>query len=160
MKARKLFSFLCAIVMLMLCGSSFTVFAEKSEAPEYDDNIGKSITSTGLIMDYSLGISGSSKTIYITARTTATDLMAKVGFDHISIQRSSNGSSGWTEETSLPDDYALNAVFHIKPYESHSVTGGYYYRVALNHHAKETGWFFPRSENIINCSNVIWIPAS
>jgi hemerythrin superfamily protein len=83
--------------------------------------------------------------------------MAYVGFKGISIQRSTDGVSGWTVEKSLCDDLAQNTYIHQKVNESVSVTGGYYYRVVLDHYAKETGWFFPSQESITNYSNVVWV---
>ncbi len=85
--------------------------------------------------------------------------MAKIGFTNISVQRSYSGSSGWTTEFSLDDDTAKNTDTHYKSNEYHSVMGGYYYRVKLDHYAKEKGWFFPGSQSITNYSNVVWVPA-
>ena len=158
---RKMFSIMCGFIMLMNCNPIGVVFAESMEPEQSVQNVvsEENEKTTGLIYGYALSISAGSSSVYLTARTTATDIMAKVGFTDISIQRSVNGTSGWTEEKSLADDLAENAVYHKKTNEYVSVAGGYYYRVVLDHYAKETGWFFPGHESITNYSNVVWVPA-
>lgn len=161
MQQRKLISCVLCVLIMMLTGiSSFTTYAEELEQPTQSEAENEVITSVGLISSFALSITGGTKKIYITADVYATDTMAKVGFTDVSIQRSANGYSGWVEEKPLNDDLAQNTYFHKKTNEQQSVVGGYYYRVVLNHYAKETGWFFPSSESITNYSNVVWIPAS
>lgn len=160
MKYKKILSFFCALMIMLICAFPCTAFADDFDPPVQTDVTDENVTSAGLIMSYSLSISAGTKKIFITATTSATDIMAKVGFTDISIQRSSNGLSGWTEEKPLSDDLANNTVFHSKSNEQRGVAGGYYYRVVLNHYAKETGWFFPSHESIKNYSNVVWVPTS
>jgi hypothetical protein len=83
--------------------------------------------------------------------------MAEIGFKNIKIQRSSNGTSGWTDEDTRYPDIITNANYHEKNNESVPVVGGYYYRVVLDHYAKETGWWFPGSQSITGYSNVVWV---
>jgi hypothetical protein len=76
---------------------SLPVFAEETTMPvavTTDENV----RATGLIMTYTLYITAGVKKIYISATATGYDTMAKIGFKSIKIQRSSNGSSGWTDE--------------------------------------------------------------
>jgi hypothetical protein len=144
---------------MMFTGIS-SISANADETEKVAQPVNEVITSTGLISYYWLTITGGTKKIYITAATHATETMAKVGFTNISIQRSANGYSGWTEEVPLNDDYVMNTYYHEKNAELHSVTGGYYYRVVLDHYAKEKGLLFPESESITNYSNVVWVPAT
>jgi hypothetical protein len=143
---------------MMLTGV-FSISAYGDESEERVQPVNEMITSTGMINGFSLSITSGTRKIYITAATYATDTMAKVGFTNISIQRSSNGYSGWTEEIPLNDDLALNSTYNSKNNEQHSVTGGYYYRVVLDHYAKEKGIFFPKQESITNYSNAVWVSA-
>lgn len=170
MKQMKFFALTCAISILfancaaMVC-SAETVTTETETAvvtsmtttTTTSDDV---IAATGLISLYSLAITASTKTVKITALTYGTETMAKIGFKNIQVQRSANGTSGWTTEFSLSDDLASTAASHNKNSEAHTVTGGYYYRVVLDHYAKETGWFFPSTQSITNYSNVVWIAAS
>ena len=83
--------------------------------------------------------------------------MAKIGFKNIVVQHSVNGTSGWSDEVPRDDDLAANTFRHSKVNEPITVSGGYYYRIVLDHYAKETGWFFPGSQSITNYSNVVWV---
>jgi len=118
----------------------------------------ENIDSTGLIINYGLSISAGTKTVYITASTYGSDTMAKIGFKDIEVQYSANGYSGWTTELNLGNDYDTDTDYYQIYNEPHSVTGGYYYRVVLDHYAKETGFWFPGTESIPNTSNVVWVP--
>ncbi len=111
-------------------------------------------------MAYSLRISSGTNKVYISATTDGYDTMAKIGFKDIVIQRSSNGTSGWTDAVSLSDQLVTDSLYHYLDQYVVSVSGGYYYRVVLTHYAKEQGWFFPSSQSITNYSNVVWVPAS
>ena len=159
MKTRKLISCILCILLMMLTGV-FSISAYADDSEEQVQPVDEVITSTGLIHFYRLSITSGTKQISIYANTTSSQTMAKIGFTNISIQRSSNGYSGWTEEIPLNDDLALNSTCNSKNNEQHSVTGGYYYRVVLDHYAKEKGLLFPKSESITNYSNVVWVPAS
>ena len=157
MKRFKLFAIICSICMLTSNLKSMTVFADETTVPEYLSTVEDGEKATGLIMSFSLQISSSYKKIYLTGTTLGTETMAKIGFKNIEVQRSSNGSTGWTKEFDLSDDLATDKRVHYKDEEQHSVSGGYYYRVKLDHYAKETGWFFPSSQSVTNYSNVIWV---
>jgi hemerythrin superfamily protein len=151
--------FLVVMVLATANIFSFSIYAQETVNIERDIITVDNEDSVGLIMYYGLSISAGTRSIYITSNTTATATMAKVGFTDISIQRSSNGVSGWTEEKPWPDDLANNSNDHDKISEYVPVTGGYYYRVVLDHYAKEKGLLFPSHENITNYSNVVWVPA-
>lgn len=160
MKHKRLLTFMCAFSMLLANGSALTAFAEETTVPETTNVVDENVRAAGLIMSYTLSASSGVKTLYISATTNGYDTMAKIGFTNIKIQRSANGTSGWTDEKTLSDQIATSSVYHILDCYSVSVTGGYYYRVVLDHYAKEQGWFFPSSQSVTNYSNVIWVPKS
>ena len=162
MKQKKIFSLLClCITLLMSCGSFMIhVSAETGDTSTVSLNDLENARDEGLIDSHYLHITSSVKQVKITAITHGTETMAKIGFTSIEVQRSSNGSSGWTTELTPNDDTVTNAAVHTKNNESQVVIGGYYYRVKLNHYAKEKGWFFPDSQSITSYSNVVWVPAS
>lgn len=155
MKQLKLFSAIFAIGMVFSSVGSLTANAvdtnTSTTATEEDDR------AEGLISSHSLSISAASKAVKITAKTYGYDIMAEIGFKNIKIQHSTNGTSGWTDEDTRNPDTIPNASYHEKNGESVSVSGGYYYRVVLDHYAKETGWWFPSSQSITNYSNVVWV---
>lgn len=154
MKHKKLMAIVCALGIFTLNMISLTAYATGLENSTTNDEEGR---AAGLIMSYSLSITGGTKTVYLTADTAGYDTMAKIGFTNIVVQHSTNGTSGWTDEVPRDRDLATNTIYHYKTSEPISVIGGYYYRVVLDHYAKEPGWFFPSSQSITNYSNVVWI---
>lgn len=160
MKCRKILTGLCAAIVLLVNCSTMTAFAEESTSTSVATATDENVRAAGLIMAYSLRISSGTKKIYISATTDGYDTMAKIGFKDIVIQRSSNGTSGWTDAVSLGDQLATDSLYHYLDQYAVSVSGGYYYRVVLTHYAKEQGWFFPSSQSITNYSNVVWVSAS
>ena len=149
MKHKKLFAIICTLGFITSNTASLTVFATEEE--ENEERL------SGLITSYSLSISSGSKKVYLTAETVGSDIMAKIGFKNIVVQHSVNGTSGWSDEVPRDDDLAANTFRHSKVNEPITVSGGYYYRIVLDHYAKETGWFFPGSQSITNYSNVVWV---
>jgi len=162
MKQKKIFSLLCLCITLLMSCCSFMIHvsAETCDKSAVSLNDLENTKDEGLIDLYSLQITAGVKQVKITAITYGTETMAKIGFTSIEVQRSSNGTSGWVTELTPNNDTVTNASTHTKNNESNSVVGGYYYRVKLNHYAKEKGWFFPDSQSIPNYSNVVWVPAS
>lgn len=159
MKCKKLLAVLFASVLMIANGSALPVFADEiSSEPTVSTDLGENEKSTGLIISASLSITSTSRKIYINANTIGSETMSQIGFKSIEIQRSLYDTGGWTTVEYLNDDVATDTKIHSKSSEQHSVTGGYYYRVKLEHYAKETGWFFPSSQSITNYSNVIWVP--
>lgn len=159
MKCLRCIGLICSIMLLSSNFGTLDVFAEETTPPVVTTTSTENVNAAGLILTYSLQISGTSKKVSISADTLGTETMAKIGFKNIEIQRSTNGSSGWTKELGLDDDIASNTHAHDKVGEQHNVAGGYYYRVKLDHYAKETGWWFPSSQTVTNYSNVVWVPA-
>ena len=160
MKFMKCFSILCAAVIMFSGAHSV-----KAGAVEYNGSVTlaenlENDRAAGLIISYSLSMSTAKKVVRITAETFGNGTMAKIGFTDIRIQRSTNGSTNWTDEFVMSDQIVTNAVSHVLNNLPVSVDGGYYYRIKLTHYAKEQGWFFPSSQSITNYSNVGWVPAS
>ena len=113
--------------------------------------------SEGLIESCFVYCSRGTKTLYLTAYTEGSEIMGKIGFKNIAVQRSSDNKS-WTTETNISDDIAEDVASHYIDNHAISVKGGYYYRVKLTHYAKEQTWFFPNSQSVDNTSSSVWIP--
>lgn len=161
MKHKKFYSLICAYFVLLSCCFVFAFNASAAtEPPKTSTIVDDDARAAGLISAYSLVITSSTKKVKITAEVDGYETMAKIGFTNIEVQRSTNGSSGWVTELTPIDDTVTNAVSHTKNNEARSVVGGYYYRVKLDHYAKETGCFFPSSQSITDYSNVVWVPKS
>ena len=103
----------------------------------------------------SLSIDSGDKKIYLTGKTQSNDSMKSIGFKNISIEYSSDGTN-WREEKPIDDLLKSDSISYYLNSYSVSVKGGYYYRVKLNHYAKESGWF-GSSQSVENTSNSIWI---
>lgn len=115
------------------------------------------IQATGLISSYYLTISSGTKKIYINADTHGTEILAKVGFKNVVVERSSNGVSNWKEEKDLGNKLKENDLSYTLSNYEVSVTGGYYYRVKLTHYAKEDKFLLPATQSVNNTSNVVWV---
>ena len=111
--------------------------------------------TAGLLSDCYITVSSGAKQIYINGKTQAVSSMKSIGYKDISIEYSSNGVN-WKEEK--PHDDLLksdSSSYYLNNYAV-SVKGGYYYRVKLNHYAKENGWF-GSSQSVENTSNSVWV---
>lgn len=115
--------------------------------------------AAGLISSHSLICAAGTKTVYITATTTGSEEMSKIGFIDITIQRSSD-LTNWTTEKTLSDKIKENATTYSLDKYAVSVQGGYYYRVTLTHYAKEQTWFFPDEQSVTSTSAYLWVPNS
>ncbi|MBP0968136.1 MAG: hypothetical protein J5722_10900 [Oscillospiraceae bacterium] len=112
--------------------------------------------AAGLISSYYVSCTAGEGCIYISSRTTGPDEAAKIGSVDIQVQRSTNGSTGWTTYTTVPDQLAENASYHYMDSYAVSVPSGYY-RVRLTHYAKESGWFFPKTQSATQTSVVVYV---
>lgn len=110
----------------------------------------------GLITNHTLSCSSAKKAVKITAKTSASSSMAKIGFKDIIIQKSTDNVH-WSDSGENVDDMLKSSasVYYLSDY-SVSVSGGYYYRVKLTHYAKESGWF-GSSQSVDNTSNSVWV---
>ena len=113
--------------------------------------------SVGIISSYSVGISGSGKSVLLNAKTYTSQTAKYVGLKNIVIQQSTNNNN-WSDYITVDDLLAEDSTKYIASGKNiATVTGGYYYRVTCKHYAKESG-LFGSSESISNTSNSIYIP--
>lgn len=115
-----------------------------------------SVYAAGLIAVSTLTCTGSSKTIYIDASVYGTDIMSKIGFKNIRIQKISNNK--WVTEKTIPNQISEDATHKFLTDYAESVEGGNYYRVVLDNYAKENTWWFPTTQTAEGISNTVWIP--
>ena len=155
---KKNISVLLALTLCLLTSTQMQVSASEVETVSIVSTTETSVLplAEGLIESYFVYCSGGTKTLYLTARTKGTEVLGKVGFKSITVQRSSDNKS-WTTETTISDDIAEDTLSHSIESYPISVTGGYYYRVKLTHYAKEQTWFFPNSQSVDNTSSSVWI---
>ena len=113
-----------------------------------------SAKTEGLISMCSLSISNSNGNVSITATTRSNSIMNYIGFKNISVQRRPNINSSWTEEVPVSNQLNHNSTIKTLSGFTVPVSGGYYYRVVLDHYA-DNGSGTTQSES--NTSNVIWI---
>lgn len=155
----RLTALLCSL--LLSVGMTMNVSADATTEMMTTETTETIAEASQLIMNHTLLCTSSKNTLYITGSVTGTDTMAQIGFIDFEIERSSNGTSGWTSTSySVPDQVKENTITHGLAQYAVSVTGGYYYRVCLKVYAKEKGWFFPRSQTVSDESNAVWVPAS
>ena len=110
--------------------------------------------ATNLISQATLSIYlESNRILRIVAYTLCTDVYDTVGFKDITIQRWINGT--WSN-VSVWSAYQNNTSSYLYDYST-AVTGGYYYRVALTHYAKEGWWIFADTQEIYNETSYLWI---
>lgn len=147
----------CTAALLMASLSGIPASAASASLVASSETNDAVITSVGLIEYYSLAVSNSSGRLCINGTTDSGSIMKTIGFTDIVIERSSNGTTGWTSAYPLNDVTNSNVSAAYITNKLIAVTGGYYYRVSCNHYAKETGWF-PRTESISNTSNAVYIP--
>ncbi len=152
---KKYLAVTCAVALMLGQNSMLLANAVSSEqsATECSKNEEK---ATYLIISYSLNVSNSNGQLCINGSTVGSKTMKSIGFVDIDVERSSNGTSGWTHAYDVTDVLNTNALRCDFDNKKVNVTSGYYYRVVLNHYAKETG-IFPRTQSVPNTSNVVYI---
>lgn len=150
---KKVWSLLCAILL----SASLTAALPTAAAESANGTEDAVIFSTGLITYYNLSVSNSSGQLCINGYTQASEAMKSIGFIDIQIERSCNGTSGWTV-VQYPDDVLASdaKICNFNNYKL-SVVKGYYYRVTCTHYAKESGFWFPKSESITATSNSVYV---
>jgi hypothetical protein len=156
MKLKKIFAVMCMIgIAANVCTmhSFAETVSESAVAASADDNT----RTEWLIQSYHLSISAGTKCIYVTASTVGTGVMAEIGFTDIEVQRSSNGYSGWTPYL-LPNDATDEDTISFDWYNHCiNVVHGYYYRVALNHYARESNWPWSDEQSVPDTSNAVYV---
>lgn len=150
---KKFLSFFCMVCMISSIG---TINAQATEQTIYETEAETEsvVTTVGLISDYSLSISKSGNVLYINAKTLSNSMMKTIGFKNIVVEYSTNNNDWDTYTGTISDQTASNAYSHALVNFPVTVENGYYYRVTLNHYAKETGWF-GNSQSVPNISNVV-----
>lgn len=115
---------------------------------DFDSTQGAQPRTSGLITATQLTVYRSSTQLAVYGRTNCFDIMSKVGFTYIIIQRWENNK--WTDYLTINDYYDTNVDFHSYG-KYHSVPMGYTYRAICNHYAEKPGilWFTDK-ENIYN----------
>lgn len=150
---KKAWSLLCAVLLT----ANLTAALPTAAVDSTDGTEDAVILATGLITNHDVSVSNSSGQLCINGYTKSAEIMKNIGFTDIQIERSSNGTSGWTVVQN-PDDVltadARNCYFNNYKV---SVVKGYYYRVTCTHYAKESGFWFPKSESITATSNSVYI---
>lgn len=155
MKIKVVPALLACCISLSFPIQSYAV--DLNETHIYETKVSDDARSVGLILYHALGCSSGVKTVYITAKVTGTELLGEIGFKNIRIQRSSD-EVNWTTETTVPDQIEEDdSISNLDNYPV-SVEGGYYYRVVLEHYAKEDTWWFPKKESVEQTSNSVWVP--
>lgn len=158
---------LCIVVLILIGIAPAALAAEQPNtaenisASEYyaeglyntDDTAIQPLSST-LILKCDLAIYlGDGKTLQIVAKTTCTDIVDKVGFKNITLQRKSGSS--WVN-VSTWSAYKEDAQAYLYDYRT-TVTGGYYYRVVLTHYAEKGWWVFADTQEIYNETSALWV---
>lgn len=154
MKIRVIPALLACMISLSFPFQSYA--ADADEVPVYETETADNARSAGLISNYTNSCLAGTKTIYISAKTSCVDKMAEVGFKNIEIQRSSDNVN-WTTERTVTDYILLSKqICNLDDYAV-LVEGGYYYRIVLEHYAKEDTWWFPEEESLKSTSNSVWV---
>ncbi len=150
---KKLFALICATSTLATGISGIPVFAEQSFNSEETVIEEQNVRATYLISEQYLSIYKNGSILYIDAETGSNSIMKTIGFKNVTVEYSTNLADWY--EYKPPFDYTASSTrsCRMSGY-SIPVTNGYYYRVTLNHYAKETGWF-GSSQSVPNISNVV-----
>lgn len=141
-----------AFLLACSCMCFFPIQANAEEGLDYStlDN-DEIIQSIGLIENYFLSCSTGTKKIHIKMKTIGSWQMDEIGFKNIQIQRYTG--SGWYTEKTISSLTTTNAfTYYISDYTT-SVLGGYYYRVSLDHYAKNGS----TTESCNNFCGSVWI---
>lgn len=149
---------------VMLSGLIFTSMPIQMCANAIEDNTENtlstentsSVYAAGLIERYSLSCTGIAKTVSINASVYGSELMAKIGFKNIKIQRSTD-KVNWTTEKTISDQIAKKAYHKTLSGYVVTVKGGYYYRVVLDNYALKDAWWIPGSQTVQATSNSVWV---
>ena len=147
---KKIVTLLCTACML-INSTSIICMAAEEPIPKISEQIPEK--TAGLITEKRLSISKQGSVLYIYGITKSDLTMKTIGFNSIVIEYSSDASN-WYNYDTLSNIYNHDtSVCEINGL-SQNVVNGYYYRVRLNHYAKEYG-LFGNSQTEPNVSNVV-----
>lgn len=165
---KKTISKLLAIVLsfLFIFQTSFTALA--NDEPDWEDvyftqeefeeilsqNVNNQATTfaSGLILAYSIAISGSGSNLLIAGKTLCDPDVVKCGFKVITIQRRTSSTASWTTYKTYESLYENSASYTLA--KQIAVPTGYQYRITCTHYAKKNLF---STEKISNTSNIIAI---
>ena len=111
-----------------------------------------SVMASGLITNYSIGISKSGSTLTIAGRTQCVTDVVKCGFSKVTIQRRANSSSSWSNYQTYTSLYVDGYKYTLS--KSLTVASGYQYRVTCTHYAKKS---LLSTQKINNTSNTVTV---
>lgn len=113
-----------------------------------------SAMATGLLASESLDVyDDGNGVLRLEGRTIGTEVLSKIGFQNITLQRWENGQ--WNN-VKVWSAYKYNCATY--PYEySTTVTGGYNYRYVATHYAEKDWLIFPSTETYYNETGYLYI---
>lgn len=109
------------------------------------DNSGNQARVSGLISSYSISASESDGKLVVIGMTSCSEVMKRVGFKSIIIQRRVNSDSSWEDYLEYEDVYSETNVYNYS--NSISVPSGYQYRVYAVHYAYKNLFVSQKLEN-------------
>ncbi|MCM1524034.1 MAG: hypothetical protein NC120_06210 [Ruminococcus sp.] len=112
--------------------------------------------TAGLIRKCTLTATTADNKFYLSGVTAASSTMKSIGYKDIVVEYSIDNSHWYTENDNIDDLLISNSSTYSLNNYNIDVKGGYYYRVKLNHYAKESG-LFGSSQSVENTSNSVWI---
>lgn len=159
------------IISILLClfvlFSNFTFgvgAADESETPplildfsltpetEFKTTDENGARATGLIASYSLSLSKSGTTLYLTGHTTCNPDVVKCGFKNLVVERRKTSSDSWSEYYDYGNVYADASGASLDT--SLSVASGYQYRVSCKHYAKKS---LLVTQSVSNTSGIVTV---
>lgn len=120
---------------------------EEYEVETTDEN---NTRATGLITSYSLNLSKSGTTLYITGNTRCISDVVKCGFKDLVVQRRKTSSDSWSDYYDYGNVYADVSVANFDT--ALVVASGYQYRVSCKHYAKKS---LLSTQSVSNTSNIV-----
>ena len=160
----KILRLICMLLAAVCMGSpigayayaDFPAYNAETDDPELSAGTGANLLAAGLISSYYIVCTAGTGSITFSSRTNATQVVAKIGQKNIRVQRSTNGTDGWTDYLAFADHFSEDVTFCYFSPETVSVPSGYY-RIILTHYAKEKGWFFPKTQSVEQTSVVVHV---
>ena len=108
--------------------------------------------ASGLILSYSIAVSGSGSNLLIAGSTKCAPDIIKSGFKEVIIQRRTSSLGSWTTYKTYNDLYSDSPAYLLT--KTIAVPTGYQYRVTCIHYAKKSLF---STQKISNTSNIVAI---
>lgn len=155
-----------SLSFLFVFQSSLVVFADDEPdwqdaswtQEEFYDILGQnsqnqiSALSSGLIIAYSIAISGSGTNLLVAGQTICNTNVSKCGLTVVTIKRRTSSTASWSTYKTYKDLYNSGSAYTLA--KTIAVPSGYQYRVYCTHYAKKSLF---STEKIENASNVVAI---